>query len=123
MLYLDGIVSLVLLGLWIFCIVEVITTAEADCRNLPKFWWLLIVIVLPTIGSLAWLIGGRPGVGRRPAEARFASGGRSSGVPDYERPRLVKAESADADAEFLRQCRERAEEQRRRYREQRGDHG
>jgi hypothetical protein len=56
----DGIVAFALLGLWVFCILDVISTDEALCRNLPKFLWLFIVIVLPDIGSIAWLVLGRP---------------------------------------------------------------
>lgn len=55
-----GLVPLVLLALWLYAILDVIATDEALMRNLPKFGWLLIVIFLPTIGSLAWLLLGRP---------------------------------------------------------------
>lgn len=60
MLEVDGVVAFVLLGLWIYCIFDVITTDESLCRNLPKFVWLMIVFLIPDIGSLAWLIAGRP---------------------------------------------------------------
>src|SRR5207302_8055070 len=51
----DGVVGLALLVLWIFCILDVISTEEVLCRNLPKYVWLLIVIILPDVGSIAWL--------------------------------------------------------------------
>lgn len=60
MLFGDGIVGLALLVLWIFCILDVISTEEVLCRNLPKYVWLLIVIILPDVGSIAWLLLGRP---------------------------------------------------------------
>ena len=82
MLYVDGFFGLVMLGLWIFCIVEVITTPEADCRNLPKLLWLLIVVVLPTVGSLAWLIAGRPAPGRQAAGGGQYAGAESRGFPE-----------------------------------------
>jgi Phospholipase_D-nuclease N-terminal len=56
----DGIVALGLLGLWIFCILDVISTDQVLCRNLPKYVWLFIVIILPGVGSVAWLLLGRP---------------------------------------------------------------
>lgn len=121
MLYVDGFFGLVLLGLWIFCIVEVITTPDADCRNLPKLLWLLIVIILPTIGSVAWLIAGRPAPGRRLADSGQYARAESRGFPEYERLGRAVPDNPESDAEFLRQCRERAEEQRRRYRQQHGD--
>ena len=60
MLFGDGVVGLALLVLWIFCILDVISTEDVLCRNLPKYVWLLIVIILPDVGSIAWLLLGRP---------------------------------------------------------------
>jgi len=55
-----GVVSIALLGLWLYCIFDVIASDDVLVRNLPKGMWLLIVIFLPDIGSLAWLLLGRP---------------------------------------------------------------
>jgi hypothetical protein len=55
-----GFVPLVLLALWAYCIFDVIASDETLIRNLPKGLWLVIVIFLPDIGSLAWLALGRP---------------------------------------------------------------
>jgi hypothetical protein len=55
-----GFVPIVLLALWVYCIFDVIATDDSLVRNLPKGMWLLIVIFLPDIGSLAWLLLGRP---------------------------------------------------------------
>ena len=60
MLLFGGGLGIVLLALWIFCIVDVIVTDEGDVRHLPKMAWLLIVLVLPDIGSIIWLVAGRP---------------------------------------------------------------
>ena len=56
----EGLVGLLLLGLWIYCILDVIATEESLMRSLPKGLWLVIVIVLPDVGSIAWLVLGRP---------------------------------------------------------------
>jgi hypothetical protein len=56
----DGVVALALLVLWVFCILDVISTEEVLFRNLPKYVWLFIVIILPDVGSIAWLLLGRP---------------------------------------------------------------
>lgn len=58
MLFIDG--GLVTLVLWVFCLIDVIVTEEWRVRNLPKLVWLLIVILIPDIGSIAWLIAGHP---------------------------------------------------------------
>ena len=55
-----GLVGVVLLGLWIYAIFDVISTPEGSARNLPRMMWLAIVIFLPDIGSIAWLLLGRP---------------------------------------------------------------
>jgi hypothetical protein len=107
-LYFDGVVGVAIFCLWIFCLVDVIVADESACRNLPKMLWLLIVLLLPLVGSILWLAVGKPHVGTYPAR------GRSSRFPEYDRPGRHVAESPDDDAEFLRRCRERAEEQRRR---------
>lgn len=41
MLYLYELFGIAAFVLWIFCLVDVLTTAEDDCRHLPKIVWLL----------------------------------------------------------------------------------
>ncbi|GIH27319.1 membrane protein [Acrocarpospora phusangensis] len=105
MVIIRGVVVLLLIGLWLYCVLDVITTPAGQHRNMPKLVWLAVVIILPTVGSLLWLIAGRP---RRTGQAR-AQGPRSQQSPPRERRPL----SPDDDEEFLRKLRERAEEQRR----------
>jgi hypothetical protein len=56
----EGVVFLVLFAFWIWAILDVIATEAELCRNLPKVVWLILVLVLADIGSLAWLLLGRP---------------------------------------------------------------
>ena len=55
-------------------------------RNLPKGIWLIIVLILPDIGSIAWLLLGRPEkAGWRPGDTearRTAPRPRSVGPED-----------------------------------------
>jgi hypothetical protein len=111
----DGAFGLLLLGLWIFCIIYVITTDDVRIRNLQKPLWLLIVIFLFALGAILWLIAGRP---REQSPRRPAQAGSTSVFPEYDRPGRFAASKPDDDEAFLREVRERAEEQRRRYREQ-----
>jgi hypothetical protein len=116
MLFFDGGIGLLFLGLWIFCIIDVITTPDGACRNLPKLAWLFMVIILPDVGSIAWLIAGHNWAGaaqnasvrQRTSTARF---------PEYQRPGRSVPTNPDDDEEFLSSLRARAEEQRRRARE------
>ena len=65
-----GLGGAVLLFLWIYCVVDVIVTDSLLVRNLPKTTWLFLVAFVPTIGSVCWLVAGRP------EGASFAVGGQ-----------------------------------------------
>ena len=120
MLLFDGAAGLLLLALWLFCLVDVIVSDEYACRNLPKMVWFVIVLILPDIGSLLWLILGRPQGARLPG----AAGGSGSGLGHYRAGRqrhgaaTNAATNPDDDEAFLQQVRIRAEQQRQRAREQ-----
>src|SRR5205814_928541 len=76
--------GLVLLGLWLYCIFDVISTDESLARNLPKTMWLLIVIFLPDVGSLAWLMLGRPlYAGWRPGDTTVRQPRAARGPEDH----------------------------------------
>jgi hypothetical protein len=108
--------ALATLALFIYCVVNVIQTPEAQVRNLPKVVWLLIVLFFPLVGSVAWLVAGRPDSGR----ARPAAYERPAPTfPEYDRPGRAAAADPAKDEEFLRQVRDRAEQQRRAYEEKR----
>lgn len=99
--------------LWVFCFIQAVTSRDDEVRHLPKVAWILLVLFFPLIGSVAWLVAGRPVRARpRPFERP------ATGFPEYDRPGRAAAVDAAADEEFLRRCRERAEQQRRRAREQ-----
>ncbi len=115
MLFFDGGLALIAFAVWVFCIIDVITTPESETRNLPKLMWLLIVILLVDVGSIAWLVAGRNWAAKSGALAARAGGpqvgnrlgGRGAG----------RSSNPDDDDEFLAGLRARAEEQRRRARE------
>lgn len=100
--------------LWLFALLDVIRTDDADARHLGKVWWILLVLFFPLVGSLAWLLVGRPQRPRASAHERAVPS-----YPEYDRPGRAAATDAAGDEEFLRRVRERAEEQRRRHREDR----
>ncbi|CAN5569039.1 PLDc N-terminal domain-containing protein [soil metagenome] len=119
MLYFDGALGLALFLLWVFCLIDVITTDASSTRNLQKMWWVLIVVLLFDVGAVLWLVAGRPWQGA--AQGRglpYRGNTGTSPFPEYERPGRFAASNPDDDEAFLRQVRERAEEQRRQYRDQ-----
>ena len=107
--------GLVVFALWVYSLVNVVSSDEGAIRHLPKLWWLLIVLFFPFAGSVAWLVAGRPaGPPRASAYERAVPE-----YPEYDRPGRAAATSTEDDEEFLRKVRKRAEEQRRAYREDR----
>jgi hypothetical protein len=100
------------LVLCIFCLVEAITSRDEDIRHLRKVWWIVLILFFPFIGSIAWLVAGRPVQARPRRNERPAPE-----YPEYDRPGRAAAVDPEADAEFLRKVRERAEEQRRQAKE------
>ncbi|MBA3783075.1 MAG: PLDc N-terminal domain-containing protein, partial [Nocardioides sp.] len=50
MLKVELLISLGGFALWLFCLIDVVGTDTGRVRNLPKLWWLLIVLFFPFIG-------------------------------------------------------------------------
>ena len=117
MLLMDGVLGLVVLGLWIFCLFDVISTDEYACRNLSKTWWLILVLFFPLIGSIVWLVAGRPEANPTASMPYKGNHGHPS-FPEYDRPGRAVAANPEDDEAFLRGLRDRAEEQRKRAAEQ-----
>jgi Phospholipase_D-nuclease N-terminal len=113
MLLFDGGLGLLLMGVWVFALIDVIQTDGFAVRNLPKTTWVMIVLFTFEIGAIAWFVAGRP----QGSEGRYSAGAGRNRVapsyPEYDRPGRYAAGRADDDDDFLRQVRERAETQRR----------
>jgi hypothetical protein len=105
--------GVVVLALWVYCLIDVISRSDDEIRHLPKVAWLLLVLFFPFAGSVAWLVAGRPHGARRPSAYERAV----PEFPEYDRPGRAAASRPEDDEEFLRKVRERAEEQRRAYRD------
>ena len=101
MIYGGGLVALALLVLWVYCIFDVIATSEGLARNLPKILWLFIVIFVPTIGSIAWLLLGRPeNAGLAPGDSSYRPEPRGGSV-ERSSPRKLGVIAPDDDPSFL----------------------
>lgn len=111
MLYVDGVIGLITLSLWIFCLIDAITTDEGSVRNLGKVMWIVLIVFLPLVGSIAWLVAGRPQAApNMPYKGNY-------GPVVSDRPEWHPSSIPESDEEFKARFRARAEEQRRAYRE------
>jgi hypothetical protein len=120
-LFLDGGFGLALFVLWVFCVIDVITTDAALCRNLPKPVWVLIVLLLFDVGALLWLVAGRSWHDGAGSALRYKgdAGRPTPHYPEYDRPGRSAATNPEDDDAFLAQVRARAETQRQAYRDKR----
>lgn len=99
---------------WLYALFDTIGSDAGTVRLLPKPVWVFVVLLLPKVGAMFWFLLGRP-----PREALTASvpSGRPSTFPDHDHSHRARATTREEEEDFLRRCRERAEEQRRRARE------
>ena len=101
-----GICFVILLGFWLYCLLDAITADRTRVRHLPKPAWILIVLLLLEAGAVAWLVAGRP-------RGETAQGSRDR-RPGRARPAPPRQLPPDDDAEFLAQLERRQDEDRRR---------
>lgn len=113
--------SLLVIALMVGAMVDIIRREDSQVRFLPKLAWLIIVILLPLIGSLLWFA-----IGREYTEAglripRMRAAGRPTprpGPPPVAQPaprvdtRSTEQQIADLDRE-IEEWRLRAEIEKR----------
>lgn len=97
---------LVLMVLWAYCVFDVIRSPDGLIRELPKMIWLVIVFFFPLIGSVAWLLLGRP------EGASFADPTRPKDTPPQPFRGTFQL-PPDEDPDFLRRAEQRAHELKR----------
>ncbi len=71
----------------LYAFIDCIQTPARSVRSLPKAIWILVIVLLPGFGGLAWLIFGRA---QREGSGGFLAGRSTPTAPDD-------------DADFLRQ--------------------
>src|SRR4030095_16206954 len=99
---------LLILALALFAVIDCLSRDDDEVRGLPKVLWVLVILLFPLVGALAWFVAGRPhgvalpGLGSPGGERRFGFPG-GLGRPN------TRPVAPDDDPEFLR----RIDEQRR----------
>ena len=86
---LDYVPELLEFVLTLYCVIDAIQSDPGDIRNLPKWAWLLLILLVPVIGAVAWLVAGRPNreswLRRNPPQPPNAQGAQPRQPP--RRPR------------------------------------
>lgn len=90
------------IALLVFCLIDAIQSDPDRVRNMSKGWWIVLIVVLPLVGGVAWLVAGRPQTPRTHVPWRSTA---TAGFPEYERPRRYGDDDVAAE-------RRRAEERR-----------
>ena len=83
------------LALTVYCVVDAIQTDGSRVRNLPKTAWVLVILIAPLVGPIAWLVAGRPEKQTGPVSQRRWEDQRRE--RDARRPR-----GPDDDPDFLK---------------------
>ncbi|GAB3600571.1 PLDc N-terminal domain-containing protein [Microbacterium tumbae] len=112
--------SLLVIALMIGALIDIITRDSSQVRFLPKMAWIILVILLPLIGSILWFVLGReygdagismPRVPRPNRAAHPAPRDRVQPAPPVD-TRTTEQQIADLDRE-IEEWRLRAEIEKR----------
>ncbi|MFF2045981.1 PLD nuclease N-terminal domain-containing protein [Kitasatospora sp. NPDC058170] len=80
------------LALWVWAFIDCLTAPEDEVKHLPKVVWVIIVLLFPPLGPIAWLVAGK---------RRGFAPGRSADPAESGRPRDGRPLAPDDDPEFL----------------------
>jgi phospholipase D-like protein len=103
--------ALLAIGLLVYALVECLQSPGSDVRTFRKATWILLIVLVPVVGAVAWLLAGRP---HRARHSRPPRAPRPEELPPPTYPL-----GPDDDPEFLEQL--RREQERRRQAERPGD--
>lgn len=77
----------------IYAMVDCVQTDEYAVKGLPKVVWVFVILLFPIVGSIAWLVAGRP---------TPLLGGGPSNRPQSRPPRSKPPKGPDDDPDFLK---------------------
>ncbi len=86
MLDVGGPLGIIMIGFWIYCVIDVLVSDAARVRTLPKWIWLVVVVVLFVLGGVLWWLLGRP--------PKAFTGGHPGDTPSPPRSRPVPVRRA-----------------------------
>jgi hypothetical protein len=112
---LRAVLAIASIALTIFALADCIQSEDSRVRGLPKWAWIVLIVLLPWVGPLTWLLVGRDRQNGAPTPFDNL-GGRPGGAPGSPRSRPL---APDEDPDFLRKL----DEDIRRERRERGRRG
>ena len=86
------------IALTVVALISCLSAEDGDLRALPRWAWIIIILLFPLVGSIAYLVAGKPVKSGAPRSGTWRPG---AGFPEAERPKRPIA--PDDDPEFLRQ--------------------
>lgn len=95
-----AILALASIALSIFALADCIQTTDDRVRGIPRWAWIVLIVIIPWIGPITWLLVGKD-----------RSGPAGAGRPG--RPRREGPMAPDDDPEFLRSLDEQIRRERR----------
>lgn len=87
------------IALTIYALADCVQTEDSRVRGIPKWAWILLVVLLPWVGPITWLLAGKDRIGG--AAPRGGQGRRPGPL------------APDEDPEFLRRLDEQIRRERR----------
>jgi len=94
-------VSLLLIVLVVGALVDIITRPDGQVKHLPKTVWVLLVVLLPMIGSIVWFVAGREYTAPVPLGSFGDPRRRAAAAPSTaQRPLTTEEELAALDREI-----------------------
>ncbi len=107
----------------IYALIDALMTPSNQARSLPKLLWLLLIVVVPLLGALAWLFLGRPRTDPYDRGGGWGGGGGGGGSDRPYSPRVPGLPgrrrgpvAPDDDPEFLQRLDQAAWERKMRRR-------
>jgi len=52
--------TVLLLAFTVWCLVSIVQAPDGAVRNLPRWAWVVLVLLFPLVGGTAYVIAGRP---------------------------------------------------------------
>ncbi|WP_022890357.1 PLDc N-terminal domain-containing protein [Agromyces italicus] len=113
--------TILTLAALVYALVDIIMRDESEVKHLPKFGWILLVVLLPLVGTILWFALGREYSSRAAGLGGFTPAGRApapptdpqAGTPRSTDARTTEEQLADLDRE-IEYFEKRAELERRR---------